>query len=141
MRKRLHKPEFPARVFYDGHCVVCAREMAHYQRQDRQHRLILVDISAAEFDAQAYGIPLHEFMDQLHVIDAGGRTYRGVEGFWAIWQAFPSSTLYGLLGTVVTLPLINPLVRLGYKGFARIRRYLPKHHDTCTSGSCRIDRR
>jgi predicted DCC family thiol-disulfide oxidoreductase YuxK len=138
MGRGMQKPDFPVRVFYDGHCVVCAREIAYYRRQDHGARLITIDISAADFDPQPYDIPLHDFMYELHVIDARGRIYRGVEGFWAIWQAFPNSTLYGLLGTVITLPLVNSFARLGYKGFARIRRYLPKHHHDCTSGSCHI---
>lgn len=137
----MRKPDFPVRVFYDGSCVVCSREMAHYQRQDHHGRLVMVDIGAADFDPHRYGIPLSDFMNQLHVIDAGGHTYRGVEGFWAIWQAFPSSSLYGLLGTVLTLPLINRFARLGYRGFARLRHYLPKRHRSCSSGSCPSDRR
>lgn len=134
------KPEFPVRVFYDGNCVVCAREMAHYQRQDRHGRLLMIDISAADFDAGRFSIPLGDFMDELHVIDASGHIYRGVQGFWAIWQAFPNSTVYGLLGTIITLPLVNHWARLGYKAFARLRRYLPKYRRDCGSGSCRIDR-
>jgi predicted DCC family thiol-disulfide oxidoreductase YuxK len=141
MGRRRQKPEFPVQVFYDGQCVVCAREIAYYRRQDHAGRLRPIDISAADFDPQPYGIPLREFMYQLHVIDARGRTYRGVEGFWAIWQAFPNSTGYGLLGTVITLPLINSFARLGYKGFARLRPYLPKYHHECTSGVCHRERR
>jgi predicted DCC family thiol-disulfide oxidoreductase YuxK len=137
----MQKPEFPMRVFYDGNCIVCAREMTHYRRQDRHGRLLLVDISAADFDARRYGIPLTAFMEQLHVIDARGRIYRGVEGFWAIWQAFPNVTLYGLLGRMITLPIINSCARLGYRGFARLRRYLPKKRRDCTSASCHIDHR
>jgi predicted DCC family thiol-disulfide oxidoreductase YuxK len=136
----MRKPEFPVRVFYDGSCVVCAREMAHYRRRDQHERLLMVDISAADFDAQRYGVPLSALMKQLHVIDAGGHIYRGVEGFWAIWQAFPNSSVYGLLGKVLTLPGITPLARLGYLGFARIRRYLPKKQSSCSSESCSSDR-
>jgi len=133
-------PAFPITVFYDGACLVCSTEIEHYSRQDRAGRLLLVDISTTEFTPEQYGIPLQDFMFELHVIDASGRVFKGIEGFWAIWQAFPASTLYGLLGTIITLPLINPLARLAYKGFARIRRYLPKRHRNCESGSCRIGR-
>lgn len=132
------KPAFPLRVFYDGACSVCSREIEHYARLDREGRLIPMDISAADFDPQPYGISLERFMDELHAIDAQGRVYRGVESFWAIWQAFPNSTLFGLLGRVIRLPLINPLARLGYRIFARMRPYLPKRKRDCASGSCRI---
>jgi predicted DCC family thiol-disulfide oxidoreductase YuxK len=135
------KPDFPIQVFFDGACVVCSREIAHYVRMDQEQRLIPIDISHSDFDPKPYGITLDDFMYELHVIDQRGRVYRGVEGFWAIWQAFPSSTALGLLGSLITLPLVNPLARLSYKVFARLRPFLPKHKDLCESGTCRIGKR
>lgn len=132
------KPEFPIRVFYDGSCTVCATEIEHYLRREQRGQLLAVDISDPGFKPELHGITRDEFMHELHVIDRRGRIYRGVEAFWAIWQAFPDATVYRLLGGVISMPLINPVARLLYKGFARIRRYLPKRHD-CRSGSCRID--
>jgi predicted DCC family thiol-disulfide oxidoreductase YuxK len=105
---------------------------------DHEGRLILVDISAPDFEPAHQGITLAEFMYQMHAIDRSGTVYRGVEAFWAIWQAFPASTLLGLLGGLITLPGINAVARLGYKSFARMRRYLPKRGDDCATGSCRI---
>lgn len=134
------KPDFPLRIFYDGSCSVCATEAERYGRMDREGRLVLVDISSAEFDPASFGITLDEFMYQMHAIDRTGRVYRGVDAFWAIWQAFPASTLLGLLGTLITLPVVNSIARFCYRGFARIRRYLPKRVVACSSGSCRIGR-
>ena len=133
-----HAPAFPIKVFYDGSCSVCAAEIEHYRRQDHAGRLVLVDIGSPDFRPESYHLSLQAFMYELHVIDRNGRVYRGIEAFWAIWQAFPAATLYGMLGTLVTLPLINPLARLCYKGFARIRRYLPRKSSDCTNGTCRI---
>lgn len=134
------QPQFPLRVFYDGQCSVCALEAERYGRMDREGKLVLVDISAAEFDSTPFGIPLDEFMYQMHAIDQSGRLYRGVEAFWAIWQAFPASTLLGLLGVLISLPLANPFARMCYRGFARIRKYLPKRSVTCPGGSCHIEK-
>jgi predicted DCC family thiol-disulfide oxidoreductase YuxK len=99
---------------------------------------VLIDISAPDFKPEMYNISLPVFMYELHVIDRQGHIYTGVEAFWAIWQAFPASTLYGLMGTLITLPGINLLARFGYQGFARIRKYLPKRKNGCAGGSCRI---
>ena len=136
----LTAPRFPLHVFYDGSCSVCATEIERYGRKDHAGRLILVDISAPDFDPAPFGISLAEFMYQMHAIDRSGRVFRGVEAFWAIWQAFPSSTLLGLCGTLISLPLVNPLARLGYRIFAGLRGYLPKQSNDCSSGSCRIGR-
>lgn len=131
-------PKFPLRVYYDGSCIVCSTEIEHYSRMDHAGHLILVDVSARGFDPASLGITLDEFMYQMHVIDQGGTVYRNVEAFWAIWQAYPASSLYGLLGSLITLPVINHIARLCYKGFARIRKYLPKRGNACSTGTCRI---
>ena len=132
------KPDFPLRIFYDGSCSVCATEVERYGRMDREGRLILVDISAQGFEPADMGITLDEFMYQMHVIDHAGTVYCNVDAFWAIWQAFPASTLLGLMGMLITLPVINTFARLCYRGFARIRKYLPKRYAACATGSCRI---
>lgn len=134
-----NKPVFPLRVFYDGSCLVCATEIENYLVKDHGGRLVAVDISSPEFDPLPLLIPMDSFMYELHAIDSSRQQYRGVDAFWAIWQAFPTSNLYGVLGAFITLPVVNPVARLLYKGFARIRPYLPKRH-SCSNGSCRIDR-
>ncbi|HYS43495.1 MAG TPA: DUF393 domain-containing protein [Geobacteraceae bacterium] len=121
-------PIFPLKVFYDGSCSVCATEIEHYAKKDHEGRLELVDISAPDFTPDRYSISLVEFMYQLHAIDRDGKVYRGPVAFWAIWQAFPTSTWYGMLGAFITLPGVSFLARLGYRGFARIRKYLPKRN-------------
>lgn len=134
------KPHFPVKVFYDGSCSVCAMEIGHYLRQDHGGRLLAVDISAPDFDPVTYSIALETFMYELHAIDQKGSVYLGVEAFWAIWQAFPASTMYGIMAAIIKMPLVNPVARLLYKVFARIRIYLPKKHD-CDSGACKINRK
>ncbi|KAB0669641.1 DUF393 domain-containing protein [Oryzomonas sagensis] len=133
-------PQFPLRIFYDGSCSVCSSAMARYRVKDGGGKLNFIDISAPEFDPVAYGIPLAEFMYQLHAIDRNNTVYRGTDAFGAIWRAFPASTGYGLLATVLSLPGCTAIARLGYRLFARIRRFLPKQNAACADGSCKIGR-
>ena len=133
-------PAYPLQVFFDGSCSVCATEMEVYRRKEHAGRLGFVDISDPGFDPTPYGISLATFMHEMHAIDQAGRVFRGVEAFWAIWQAFPASTWCGLLGTLVTLPGVNFLARLAYWCFARIRRFLPKSQEACPDGTCRLGR-
>src|SRR5665647_318236 len=116
-------PAFPLQVFYDGACSVCAAEMGHYRRGEHGGRLIFVDLSSPEFDPGASGISLEALNYEMHAIDREGRVYRGVEAFWAIWRAFPASTWYGVLATLIALPGVNHLARLAYRVFARFRKY------------------
>lgn len=131
-------PEFPLRVFYDGACPVCSREIAGYLRKDCEGRLLPVDISAAEFDPRPFGISRQEFLNELHVIDRTGKVFRGIDAFRAIWRAFPSSGAYRLLDGLVGLPVVNLFARLGYKVFARLRPRLPGRKADCTRDRCRV---
>lgn len=134
------QPDFPIQIFYDGFCSVCATEIEHYLRQDHGGRLVAVNIKSPDFNPEQFHIPLDTFMYELHAIDRAGDVYRGVDAFWAIWQAFPASTVYGIMGTLINIPVVNPIARLLYKGFARVRPYLPKRH-VCGSGTCRIGKK
>lgn len=135
----LCSPIFPVQIFYDGACRVCAAEIEYYLRRDHGDRLHGVDISAADFVAPA-GLTLSAMMYELHVIDANGTVYRNIAAFQVIWRALPAVPFYRLLTTLFALPFFNPLVRCGYRIFARLRRYLPKRR-TCANGVCRPDSR
>jgi len=128
---------FPLRVFYDGSCIVCAKEIEHYLRKNHDGKLVAIDISSPDFDPMAYQITIADFMLQLHAIDQDGQVFKGVDSFWAIWQAFPTSTIYGLMGHIIRLPVVNRFARIGYWLFARVRPYLPKRN-RCDSGTCNI---
>lgn len=130
-------PRFPLKVFYDGSCSVCAAEIKHYLQQDHGGKLSAVDISTADFDPEPYRISLDAFMYELHAIDSAGRVYRGVGAFQAIWQAFPLLSVYRLMGSIISLPLVDQVARLSYKAFARIRPFLPKRKSSCSNGICR----
>lgn len=133
-------PHFPLKVFFDGACPLCSREIDHYRKQDHRQWLEPVDISAPDFDPQRYGISHEAFMAELHAIDQAGTVFRGVAAFRAIWQAFPEKTGYRVMGRLVGLPLVEPLAGVAYRLFARLRPHLPGRKAGCDSGSCRIDR-
>ncbi|WP_183360868.1 thiol-disulfide oxidoreductase DCC family protein [Geomonas limicola] len=136
----MRAPCFPLKVFYDGACIVCATEIGHYLRKDHGEKLVAIDISSPDFDPAPYHISFGDFMRSMHAIDRDGQVFQGVDSFWAIWQAFPASTLYGVMGRVIQLPLVNWLARIGYWLFAQVRPYLPKRHQ-CDSGTCSIHQR
>jgi predicted DCC family thiol-disulfide oxidoreductase YuxK len=131
-------PLYPLKIFFDGSCSLCAAKMAAYQGKEHAGRLQFVDVSAPEFDPTPYGITLDAFMYEMHAIDQASRVYRGVDAFRAIWQAFPASTRYGLLGALVALPGVHLLARTAYWCVARTRRYLPESRGACKDGPCRV---
>jgi len=128
------RPEFPLTVFYDGSCIVCSREIDHYRQQAHGGKLRFVDISAPDFEPARHGRSSREFMAQMHVRDARGRYFLGVDSFPAIWEALPGAG-YHWLAKWIRLPGIHLLATLGYKLFARLRVFLPRRRD-CGQGQC-----
>ena len=114
---------YPLTIFFDGACGVCSREMAHYQKVADQ-RVRFVDIAALDFNAEDYGRTSEDFQRELHVCDADGSFYTGVEAFRRLWEALPSP-FFPLLSAVVGLPGVNLAARTGYAIFARYRHLLP----------------
>ena len=133
----MRAPRFPLKVFYDGSCIVCAAEVEHYLRKNLDDKLMAIDISHPDFDPVPYQISLADFMHQLHAIDQDEHVFKGVDSFWAIWQAFPKSTVYGIMGRIIRLPVVNRLARMGYWLFATVRPFLPKRYQ-CENGACSI---
>jgi len=131
--------KFPLTVFFDGSCGVCAAEMTHYQGLDRQSRLRFVDIRDEAFDPGESGPSREDFMRQLHVRDATGSYFKGVDGFAAIWSALPGPRLQ-ISARLIKIPLIHGLARLGYWLFARLRHLLPRAASRCDADACSFDR-
>ena len=122
---------YPLTIFYDGACRVCSREMEHYRKVADQ-RVRFVDIAAVDFNAEGYGRSSDDFQRELHVCDADGCFYTGVEAFRKLWQALPSP-FYPLLSMTVGLPGVNLAARTGYAIFARYRHWLPSSKkNACT---------
>lgn len=129
---------YPLEIFYDGSCIVCATEMDYYRRRNPQQRLIFTDISTADFDAEQYGLTLQQFMAELHIRDADGRYFVGVDAFLALWGTFPSGSLYRLFGAAIALPGIHLAATVGYRLFARYRQLLPKHSADGETDTCNL---
>ena len=114
---------YPLTVFYDGACGVCSKEMSFYRKVADQ-RVHFVDIAGVDFKAVLYGRSNDDFQRELHVCDADGNFYTGVEAFRRLWEALPSP-FYPLLSLTFGLPGINLAARTGYAVFARCRHLLP----------------
>jgi len=121
---------FPLKIFYDGGCQICSREMSHYRQKSDEEKLIFVDISTPDFSPGQYGLTQEEFMAEMHAVDASGHIFRGVDAFRALWKGLPGS-IYGDLSILLGLPGIHLLARIGYRGFARMRHFLPRVESDC----------
>jgi len=126
------------KIYYDGGCRVCAREIAAYRKKDVHGVLEGIDIVAPGFDPRRHGRSREDFMARLHVRDRDGVFLTGVDAFVAIWEALPDARL-SCLAQLVKLPGVHLAASLGYEMFARLRRWLPKNQRTCEDDRCHGD--
>jgi len=112
-------------VFYDGGCPLCRREIVHYQRIDREHRIQWMDIQQEADTLEENGLSWQQAMQRMHVRDSDGRMVSGAAAFVALWRHIPR---YRFLARIVALPGINWTAEQVYSIFAR-RRYRSRCSD------------
>jgi predicted DCC family thiol-disulfide oxidoreductase YuxK len=110
------------KIFVDGNCIICDREISHYYRI-RPDLFELIDISASDFNAEAYGVQLKDVNDNMHIQTEEGEFRVGVDAFAYIWSRIPR---YSFASRAIRLPGIYALSKVGYWIFAKNRHLLPK---------------
>jgi predicted DCC family thiol-disulfide oxidoreductase YuxK len=115
-------------VFFDGGCPLCRREIAHYQKIDRQQRLHWLDISPEATDLSAYGLSRAQAMAVFHVQDARGQMHTGAAAFVRLWDELPR---WRRLAQLVRILHLLPLLNAVYHRFAR-RRWRRR----CAASAC-----
>lgn len=127
-------PLFPLRIFFDGQCPLCSREIKHYLTLDDQGHLIPVDIAAPDFQAQSYGLDAHLVHSVMHAQDAAGIIYTRVDAFLAIWQAVRPTPAVRLGLWLMRIKPLRFLADIAYMAFARNRYRLTGR---CTPETCK----
>lgn len=114
------------RVFYDGACPLCRREVNLYQRllvdkalTNKQNDVIdWVDISKNHGALEAECINYDDAMRLIHIKDGSGVHQVGLEGILTLWDTIPYYRAVSKL--IRQLPIFHPL-------FARFYEYFAKH--------------
>ncbi len=122
------------KVYFDGACHLCSREIEHYRKHTAEAGLEFIDIAHPAFSARAEGLDPVRVNREMHVRDVNGKLHYGVDAFIELWRVMPG---YARLSKIAKLPWINPFLQVGYHAFAKIRPYLPKKKgDYCDTGAC-----
>jgi predicted DCC family thiol-disulfide oxidoreductase YuxK len=104
-------------LFHDGHCPFCQREVAWLEQHPRRERIRLVDIQADDFDAAAWGCSFEAMMGRLHLADAKGAWFVGMDASRALYAVLGYRRLVGL----TMLPGLAWCFDQSYACFARHR--------------------
>ena len=126
------------RVYYDGLCHLCSREIDHYRRQKGAQKIQFVDITAEGFDAVLEGLNPAIVHKQIHAKREDGTLKTGVDAFVEIWDHLPR---YQWAARIARIGFINRLLGFSYKVFAAIRPLLPRKKRDCSdSPYCKTNR-
>lgn len=115
-------------VYFDGLCLLCSGEIAHYRRQQGAENLRFVDITSLDFDPLLEGVDPYKVHSVMHVRRDDGTLALEVDAFIEIWNQLPR---YHFLSKLAAKKWIRPVLNLGYSLFAAIRPYLPRRAHTC----------
>lgn len=105
-------PRWPLRLYYDGDCPLCVREIALLRRRSSEQRLVLIDISSPAFDPTSTPFETKQLQAVLHAQDAEGTWLKGLDATYASWLAADLWQLSWLLAWRPLRRLLHPLYRL-----------------------------
>ena len=113
----------PLALFHDGQCPLCRKEIAWLRRHPRSRLIHFIDIRDDDFCAEAWGQRFDDMLGKLHLRDATGHWFIGMDA---------SRALYATLGhrrwvRLSSVPGVRGLLNIGYLGFARLRPWLTGH--------------
>ena len=116
------------KIYYDGLCYVCSKEMLHYSKMKESKNFEFIDITSPDFKCKEHGLDENLVHKSMHVKNLDGVVQTGIDAFIVIWNHIPQ---YTWLSKLAKWPIVNPIFKLGYCGFAALRPYLPKRAQSC----------
>lgn len=110
-------------VYFDGICYLCSFEISHYRKMRGAQTIRFLDITSAEFNAALENVDPYKIHESLHVKDAQGVLYTGVDAFIEIWKEIPALNKWA---KVAQINSVKSVLNVFYKGFAKVRPHLPR---------------
>ena len=108
------------KVWYDGACPLCLREIALMRRLDRRGRITFVDVAAGS--DPSCPIDRATLLARFHA-EEDGVVHSGAAAFAAMWRAIP---LLRPLGLAARSPLALKALEAAYVRFLRVRPKLQR---------------
>ncbi len=113
------------KVFYDGKCGLCAREIAYYRSRDKAEAIEWVDVTdSSQGTLMQLDISVATALKHMHAQLEDGTLVRGVDAFIEIWQRIPG---WQKLATLASFKPIKLALDLLYEAFAYIRFKCYRH--------------
>ena len=107
------------KVFYDGKCGLCSKEISYYQKIAIKDVFNWIDLNKmSPSDLREEEISLCDGLKLLHAKDENGFMHLGVDAFIKIWERL---NYWRILAKFVSLPIIKNISNFLYLYFANWR--------------------
>lgn len=120
------------KVFYDGACPLCSREIAWLQKRTHPDHVLYEDIERDDFTGPEYGISREQALAQIHGVSDKSEILTGMNLFRALYR----EAGLGWLLIPTGWPLMRPLFDWLYQLFARNRLRLTGRAGACNAERC-----
>jgi predicted DCC family thiol-disulfide oxidoreductase YuxK len=111
-------------VYFDGACPMCAKEIAYYQRLDRDGQIQWVDVAGPN-PSCPIGYDQATLLARFHVKELQtDKIYHGAAGFTRLWRAMPSP--WKQIGAIASFAPITWLLEVGYRVTLKVRPLIAK---------------
>lgn len=87
------------RVFFDGACPLCQREISYYKRQRGADGFDWIDLSQQSGGEVAAGLSCAAALQRFHVQTPDGDLLDGIDAFARLWAGLPRFRWLGWLST------------------------------------------
>jgi len=106
------------KVFYDGKCNICKREIDFYSKIDRDKNFDWVNIHKNNKKINNTGLSKKELLSVLHIQTQNGSIIKGVNAFGVMWSKFK---YLKFLSFAIKLKPINIFANFLYKLWLKTR--------------------
>ncbi len=120
------------KVFYDGSCPLCKREISLYSRLDKEKEIEWLDVSQSETFIPD-GMTRDRLLSRIHLLDSEGKLQIGASAFFLIWKKIPGWKWLGNMKKYKFVfhsaeliyeifLIVRPLIQLPFKFYDRFVR-------------------
>ena len=111
------------KLYYDGQCMICSREIKHYKKQKGAENIEFIDICALNFNPESQGLDSKKIHKVIHAKKSDGTILTRVDVFIEVWKLLPK---FNFLAKIASIPFIKFFLEIGYTLFTILRKILPK---------------
>ena len=111
------------KVFFDGQCPLCSREIDFYQQQKGANYIDWVDVTKADPDKLPSDLTQESALARFHVVTANGKLVSGGRAFSCLWLSLPK---FKWAGQLFSIRLLASILEIAYRAFLPCRPLLQR---------------